>query len=147
MAALNGKAQRFEKLPYKKENFKVWNQLFRQRCARYGFLDILDRTRVRLEIPAFAETSPSPERLHAIHEAQAIFDYDLVQLKDFFYMCMGDEGIAELQLAEDDFEDIFVSYHLIKKVSTILIDQEINTITEQFTSLPGSQMRLSRNSS
>jgi len=48
---------------------------------------------------------------------------------------MGEAGLLELELKEDTFGNVFQSYKLIKDSCTVLIDHEINTLTEKFATL------------
>ena len=47
ISGFNAKPQRFEPVPYDKENFTRWLALFHLRAKRYGFDDVLRGTRTK----------------------------------------------------------------------------------------------------
>jgi hypothetical protein len=141
------RTQRFEPVPLDKEHFARWETLFKQRCLRYGFLDVLENKRqLPPQLSAPEATGTGDDALtnyaialkaydHYVYECKR-YDYDIIQLTDFFFMCMGPEGMSELELRGDDLSDVHHSYASIKTACTVLIGQEISTLTSQFVSLP-----------
>ena len=120
------RVQRLEPVPYDPENYSRWTKLLLQKYQLYGISDIADRTRVRPTLPELpaalpADANDAARLAHqnqveayrfALHEQQR-YDFDVIQLSNLFYSSLGREGMAELELRDDECLDVFKSMELI----------------------------------
>jgi hypothetical protein len=141
---------RLDPVPFDKDNFARWDMLFRKRCDRYGFLDILTGTRPNARAVPVRPAQPPADATASQMEAAEIayniylsdlydhdkYVFDLAQLTDLFFDSMGDSGMTELELKHAKYDDVLACYEIIKAASTVLIDQEVSTLTAQFVDLP-----------
>jgi len=140
-----------EPVPFDKDHFSRWDNLFRKRCDRYGFLDVLNGNRGQAQAAPQppgnepAADAPADEQaaylllLNDYHDRMYDhdkFEFDLAQLTDLFFNSMGNEGMTELELRNADLDDVLKCYDVIRTACTSLLAQEKLTMTSAYVEIP-----------